>query len=75
MLRYLEISNNERTVDLTSRIDQMYRRIEQEGLDFLYSSFFTNCQRFLDLPRKQEMIALINRMRRINMVKGEGDRL
>lgn len=75
MLRYLEISNNERTVDLTSGIDQMYRRIEQEGLDFLYSSFFTNCQRFLDLPRKQEMIALINRMRRINMVKGEGDRL
>lgn len=49
----------------------MYDRIENEGIDFLYSSFFTTCERFLDLPRKQELMALINRMRKIQMVKGD----
>ena len=33
---------------------------------------FTTCERFLDLPRKQELMALVNRMRKINMVKGGG---
>lgn len=47
----------------------MYERIDDEGIDFLYSPFFTTCERFLDLPRKQELTALINRMRKINMVK------
>ena len=49
----------------------MYKRIDEEGIDFLYSTFFTTCKSFLDLPRKQELKALINRMRRINMVKSD----
>ncbi len=69
MLRYLEVNNNERKIDIDKRIDEMYERIDKEGIDFLYSSFFTTCERFLDLPRKQELKALINRMRKINMVK------
>ncbi len=70
MLRYLEVSNNERKIDIERKINDLYTRIDQEGIDFLYSSFFTTCERFLDLPRKQELMALINRMRRIHMVKG-----
>lgn len=70
MLRYLEISNNDRKIDIEKKINDMYARIEEEGIDFLYSSFFSTCERFLDLPRKQELMALINRMRKINMVKG-----
>ena len=72
MLRYLEISNNERKIDIERKINDLYARIEEEGLDFLYSSFFTTCERFLDLPRKQELMALINRMRKINIAKGGG---
>ena len=70
MLRYLEVSNNDRRIDIEKEVNDMYARIDEEGIDFLYSSFFTTCERFLDLPRKQELMALINRMRKINMVKG-----
>ena len=69
MLRYLEVTNADRRIDLDKKINEMYERIDDEGIDFLYSPFFTTCERFLDLPRKQELTALINRMRKINMVK------
>lgn len=69
LLRNLEISNNDRIIDLKSRIDELYSRIDKEGLDIIYSAFFTTCERFLDLPRKQELYALINRMRKINYTK------
>ena len=72
MLRYLEVSNNDRKIDIERKINDLYARIDKEGIDFLYSSFFTTCERFLDLPRKQDLMALINRMRKINMVKGGG---
>ena len=72
MLRYLEVSNNDRKIDIEKKVNELYARIEEEGIDFLYSSFFTTCERFLDLPRKQELMALVNRMRKINMVKGGG---
>lgn len=72
MLRYLEVSNNDRKIDIEKKVNDLYARIDEEGIDFLYSSFFTTCERFLDLPRKQELMALINRMRKINMVKGGG---
>lgn len=69
MLRYLEVSNNDRKIDLDKKVKDLYAKIEENGIDFLYFSFFTTCERFLDLPRKQELLALINRMRRINMLK------
>ena len=72
MLRYLEVSNNDRKIDIERKINDLYARIDEEGIDFLYSSFFTTCERFLDFPRKQELMALVNRMRKINMVKGGG---
>lgn len=67
MLRYLEIKNLDRKIDLQKKVDELYERIRQEGLDFLYSSYFTTCRRFLDLPRKQELFALINRMRGVRL--------
>ncbi len=69
MLRYLEITNNDKKIDIQGKIHDLYTRIYKEGIDFLYSPFFTTCERFLDLPRKQELMALINRMRKINMLK------
>jgi len=69
MLRQLMISNKEHKIDIVRRIDELYTKIEAEGVDVLYSSFFTSTERFLDLPRKQELLALINRMRRINFSK------
>ena len=69
--------NRVHTVNYLKRMVSMhiyliYRQVStyEEGIDFLYSSFFTTCERFLDLPRKLELMALINRMRKIKMVKG-----
>ena len=70
MLRYLAITNIDGKIDVEKKINDLYERIDEEGIDFIYSSFFTTCGRFLDLPRRQELMALINRMRNINMVKG-----
>ena len=65
ILRRLEITNSERKTDIACRIDELYLEIDREGLDCVFSTFFTNCERFLDLPRKCEVIAVINRMRKI----------
>lgn len=70
MLRYLEISNTDRIINLNKKIAELYDTIDREGVDAIYSAFFTSCGRFLDLPRRQELFALINRMRRINLIKG-----
>lgn len=72
LLRYLMVSNKENKIDLRRRIDDLYEKMEEEGVDVLYSAFFTTTERFLDLPRKQELFALINRMRKIRLVK-DGD--
>lgn len=69
MLRQLMVSNREHEIDISRRIDELYGKIEAEGVDVLYSSFFTTMERFLDLPRKQELLALIDRMRNIDFVK------
>ena len=68
MLRYLMISNKDLKIDIATRVDELYIKIKTEGLDFLYSSAFTSLERFLDLPRKQELMALIYRMRKIEWV-------
>ena len=64
MLRLLEITGQDVRVDLRARIRALYDRIESEGLDTVYSAFFTTTRRFLDLPRPQELYAVIRRMRR-----------
>ena len=63
ILRYIEISNNDLVIDVKKRVDDLYARINTDGLDFIYSSFFTSCERFFDLPRKSELYQVINRMR------------
>lgn len=67
MLRYLEIHNIDKEIDIKAQIEKLYNGIEKEGLDLIFSSYFTGTERFLDLPRKQELIAVINRMRNIKV--------
>ena len=70
MLRYLETHASEHRIELDRRIDELYDVIEKDGLDTVFSSFFTTTERFLDLPRKQELRAVINRMRKIKLING-----
>ena len=73
MLRLIEISNNDSMIDIVKKIDELYEKIESEGLDCIYSTYFTTCERFLDLPRKQELLALIARMRKTEYLRGVDD--
>ena len=63
MLRYLEITNTDVSIDIKNKVDELYSLIERDGVDTVYSPFFTDCERILDLPRKHELLALISRMR------------
>ena len=54
-------------VDVNSAIDQLYETIYKDGLDTVWSGFFNNCERFLALPRKCELKAVINRMRGVTI--------
>lgn len=69
MLRYLEISNRDQIIDLKRQIDDLYEKIEQEGLDCVFSGYFTATGRFLDLPRKLELMMLVSRMRKVHFTR------
>ena len=63
MLRYLEVKNADERIDIAQAIAKLYEDIERDGLDTVFSSYFTECERFMDLPRMIELRALIARMR------------
>ncbi len=65
ILRRIETSNSDKRIDIKRRLDDIYLQIDRDMLDCVFSTFFTTCERFLDLPRKFEVMAVINRMRRI----------
>lgn len=73
MMRYLATSINNATVDFMKKIDELYYKIDCEGLDLIYSTYFTNSKRFLDLPRKTELIFAINRMKQISFKNNGGN--
>ena len=54
--------------DIDTLIDELYDRILREGLDTVLSDFFHCDFRFFDLPRKCEVKAVINRMRKVDIV-------
>lgn len=65
ILRNIELSSsNEYKIDINEKIDRLYEKIENEGLDSIYSTYFL-ANRWLELPRKYELYSVINRMRNI----------
>ena len=65
LIRYMAVSAKETKLDVAKRLDELYRRMEKEGVDCIFSNFFTECERFMDLPRKEDVLAAVNRMRRV----------
>ncbi len=63
MLRTLMIAHKGGDVDLDGALDALYERIAAEGLDCVWSSYFTDGARFLALPRRHEVRAVLARMR------------
>ncbi|MBQ8578467.1 MAG: hypothetical protein IJ449_10975 [Clostridia bacterium] len=65
ILRDMMVREKEEAFVLSERLDAMMEKLEREGLDCVYSSIFTDCGRFFDLPRKQDIAAAVARMRHL----------
>lgn len=69
MLRLIENRQNGVYVNLQESVKMLYREMEENGLDTVYSGNFPECDRFLALPRPIDFLALISRMRKIQFAK------
>ena len=47
-------------------VKKLMRQLEGEELDCIFSTFFPDCGRWLEMPREYEILAVINRMRNIS---------
>lgn len=67
MIRYLEVHKSyEKRYLLIDQVNKLYDLVCSQGVDVIYSDFFPKCSRFLDMPRKYELLSAINRMRKIS---------
>lgn len=55
-------------IDLVQMMDELYEKISKEGIDCVYSGNFSECGRNLALPRKQDFLAVIYRMRKTEYI-------
>lgn len=45
--------------------------MEREGVDIVFSSFFPGFERWIELPRINEVLSVINRMKHLNSIQIE----
>lgn len=65
LIRKLEIGRKEQKIRVEQVVEAILQELENDELDVIYSTFFAECGRWMELPRKQEVLAVINRMRKI----------
>jgi len=56
-------------VHIVSKLETLYAQLETQGLNLVDTGFFTTMHRFMDMPRKFEVLAAINRMRYVDWCK------
>ena len=62
-------SNPEKELDIEREVDEIFGRIESEGLDCIYSGNFPDMNRFIDLPRREEVMQAISRLRTLKCAR------
>lgn len=67
ILRYLEIKFTSESINIKNGISEVYEEIETNGLDTVFPNIFLT-ERWLELPRKIELAATINRMRTVEFL-------
>lgn len=67
MLRFMEVKASEDIINIEEAVSTIYREIEAKGLDSVFPCIFLT-ERWLELPRKIELTAAINRMRNIKFI-------
>lgn len=71
LLYRTELPEKEQRLNLQAMVEEIYAKIQREGLECIFSNYFTECGRFLDLPRKEEVLAAIYRMRHVTFLEDE----
>ncbi|RTE10808.1 P-loop domain-containing protein [Paenibacillus whitsoniae] len=69
LLRKIAISNQDSLILLHEKIQKALEDMEREGVDLVFSSFFPGFERWLELPRMNEVLAVINRMKHLNFIQ------
>ena len=61
----VSISREQKTsmVCREKEVERLLEETGREGLEAAYSPFFTECRRWMDMPRKYELLAVLSRMR------------
>ena len=62
----------QKEMDIIEKVYKLYEKIEADGLNLIDTGFFTAMNRFMDMPRRFELQAAINRMRYVVWKKMEG---
>ncbi|RKN83731.1 P-loop domain-containing protein [Paenibacillus ginsengarvi] len=69
LIRKIAISNQDRRIFLHEKIKKALEDMEREGVDLVFSSFFPGFDRWLELPRVNEVLSVINRMKHLNFIQ------
>ncbi|WP_407083161.1 hypothetical protein [Paenibacillus aurantius] len=71
LLRKIAVSNQDRLIFLHDKIKKVLDDMEKEGVDIVFSSFFPGFERWLELPRINEVLSVLNRMKHLNFIQSE----
>lgn len=71
LIRKIAIRNQDRTIFLHEKIKKALEEMERDGVDIVFSSFFPGFERWLELPRINEVLSVINRMKHLNFIQPE----
>lgn len=61
ILRYLMLRRDKVLDNIDGALDTLYQKLETEGLETVFSHVFIDCDRFLELPRKRDVKAVLYR--------------
>jgi hypothetical protein len=65
LLRKIENATKDKSINIREVVDTYLELLESGDMDEIYSTYFTKCQRWLELPRRYEVLAIIHRMRNL----------
>ncbi|OCT13561.1 hypothetical protein A8709_18380 [Paenibacillus pectinilyticus] len=68
LIRKLAVSNQDRLIFLQETFEKALENMRREGVDIVFSSFFPGFDRWLELPRINEVLAVLNRMKHLDFI-------
>ncbi|PEJ60131.1 ATPase [Bacillus sp. AFS002410] len=71
LIRKIAINKQDRHILLHEKIKKALEDMERDGVDIVFSSFFPGFERWLELPRINEVLSVINRMKHLTFIQPE----